>query len=89
LSDPRELGLLIGAGIDDWGGVSPLTADHVNPERPWPHIDDLAEHTAAHGFALRERLTAHPEYVSDAATWIDPALHAPVRALADATGLAA
>ncbi len=89
LSDPRELGLLIEAGIDDWGGVSPLTADHVNPERPWPHIDDLAAHTAARGFTLRERLTAHPEYVSDAATWIDPALHAPLRALADATGLAA
>jgi FO synthase len=89
LSDPRELGLLIEAGIDDWGGVSPLTADHVNPERPWPHIDDLAAHTAARGFALRERLTAHPEYVSDAATWIDAALHAPLRALADATGLAA
>lgn len=89
LSDPRELGLLIGAGIDDWGGVSPLTADHVNPERPWPHIDDLAAQTAAHGFALRERLTAHPEYVRDATTWIDPALHAPVRGLADATGLAA
>ncbi|WP_396644222.1 7,8-didemethyl-8-hydroxy-5-deazariboflavin synthase CofG [Microbacterium sp.] len=89
LSDPRELGLLIAAGIDDWGGVSPLTADHVNPERPWPHIDDLAAQTAAHGFTLRERLTAHPEYVSDAAAWIDPALHAPLRALADATGLAA
>ena len=89
LSDPRELGLLIEAGIDDWGGVSPLTADHVNPERPWPHIDDLAAQTSARGFALRERLTAHPEYVSGAATWIDPALHAPVRALADATGLAA
>ncbi|MCC4247624.1 7,8-didemethyl-8-hydroxy-5-deazariboflavin synthase CofG [Microbacterium testaceum] len=89
LSDPRELGLLIAAGIDDWGGVSPLTADHVNPERPWPHIDDLAAQTAAHGFTLRERLTAHPEYVRDAAAWIDPALHAPLRALADATGLAA
>ncbi|MFG6279015.1 7,8-didemethyl-8-hydroxy-5-deazariboflavin synthase CofG [Microbacterium sp. S16(2024)] len=89
LSDPRELGLLVDAGIDDWGGVSPLTADHVNPERPWPHIDDLAAQTAARGFALRERLTAHPEFVHDAARWIDPALHAPVRALADATGLAA
>ncbi len=89
LSDPRELGLLIAAGIDDWGGVSPLTADHVNPERPWPQIDDLAAHTAAHGFTLRERLTAHPEYVSAAARWIDPALHTPVRALADAEGLAA
>ena len=89
LSDPRELGLLIEAGIDDWGGVSPLTADHVNPERPWPQIDDLAAHTATHGFLLRERLTAHPEYVRDAARWIDPALHAPVRALAGADGLAA
>ncbi len=89
LSDPRELGLLVAAGIDDWGGVSPLTADHVNPERPWPHIDDLAASTATHGYTLRERLTAHPEFVRDAETWIDPALHAPVRALADADGLAA
>ncbi|MCM3503280.1 7,8-didemethyl-8-hydroxy-5-deazariboflavin synthase CofG [Microbacterium sp. P26] len=89
LSDPRELGLLIEAGIDDWGGVSPLTADHVNPERPWPQIDDLAAHTAARGYVLRERLTAHPEYVGDAARWVDPALHAPLRALADDAGLAA
>lgn len=89
LSDPGELGLLIAAGIDDWGGVSPLTADHVNPERPWPQIDDLAAQTAAHGYTLRERLTAHPEFVRDAARWIDPALHAPLRALADAEGLAA
>ena len=89
LSDPRELGLLVDAGIDDWGGVSPLTADHVNPERPWPHIDDLATQTATRGFLVRERLTAHPEYVRDAERWIDPALHAPLRALADATGLAA
>ncbi|PNW09275.1 7,8-didemethyl-8-hydroxy-5-deazariboflavin synthase subunit CofG [Microbacterium testaceum] len=89
LSDPRELGLLIEAGIDDWGGVSPLTADHVNPERPWPQIDDLAAQTATRGFVLRERLTAHHEYVVDATRWIDPGLHEPVRALADATGLAA
>lgn len=89
LSDPRELGLLIEAGIDDWGGVSPLTADHVNPERPWPQIDDLAAQTATRGFYLRERLTAHPEYVADAARWLDPALREPVLALADATGLAA
>ena len=47
-------------GIDDWGGVSPLTPDHVNPERPWPHIDELRRVTAAAGFTLRERLTAHP-----------------------------
>ncbi|GAB3603538.1 bifunctional FO biosynthesis protein CofGH [Microbacterium aureliae] len=89
LSDPRELGLLVAAGADDWGGVSPLTADHVNPERPWPHLDDLARRTAELGFELRERLTAHPEFVADPGTWLDPAMHEPVRALADeATGLA-
>lgn len=89
LSDPAELELLMRAGIDDWGGVSPLTADHINPERPWPHIDDLAARTAAAGFELRERLTAHPEYLRDADRWVDPALHGAVAALADpATHLA-
>ena len=52
--------LILAAGIDDWGGVSPLTPDHVNPERPWPQIDDLAAQTAAAGFELRERLTVYP-----------------------------
>lgn len=89
LSDPAEFDLLVRAGIDDWGGVSPLTADHVNPERPWPHLDDLARMTADLGFTLRERLTAHPEYVHAAEVWIDPALHAPVAALAAPDGLAA
>jgi len=89
LSDPDEFDLLVRAGIDDWGGVSPLTADHVNPERPWPHLDDLTARTAELGFELRERLTAHPEFVRDAETWIDPALHGAVAALADPeTGLA-
>lgn len=83
LSDPAEFALLVGAGIDDWGGVSPLTADHVNPERPWPHVDDLAAATASLGYELRERLTAHPEYLADPDTWLDPAMHAPVAALAD------
>ena len=90
LSDPAELALLVRAGADDWGGVSPLTADHVNPERPWPHLSELAERTAELGFELRERLTAQPEYVLAADTWIDPALHAPVTRLASPqTGLAA
>lgn len=90
LSDPAEFGLLVRAGADDWGGVSPLTADHVNPERPWPHLDDLARMTSELGFELRERLTAQPEFVLDAETWIDPALRPAVAALADpATGLAA
>jgi FO synthase len=87
LSDPAEFGLLVRAGIDDWGGVSPLTADHVNPERPWPHLDDLAAATAELGFTLRERLTVHPRYVRDA-EWIDPALRPAVLALADEAGLA-
>lgn len=89
LSDPGELALLLAAGVDDWGGVSPLTADHVNPERPWPHLDDLAAATAGAGFTLRERLTAHPEYVRDAERWIDPALQSAVRRLAADDGLAA
>ncbi|MGC5013328.1 bifunctional FO biosynthesis protein CofGH [Streptosporangium sp. DT93] len=84
-----EYGLMIGAGIDDWGGVSPLTPDHVNPERPWPQIDELAARTAEAGFALRERLTIYPEYVLAGEPWLDPRLNAHVAALADpATGLA-
>ena len=83
-----EYALMLRAGIDDWGGVSPLTPDHVNPERPWPQIDELAERTAASGFRLRERLTIYPEYVKKGEPWLDPRLLAHVRALADADGLA-
>ncbi|HNM85856.1 MAG TPA: 7,8-didemethyl-8-hydroxy-5-deazariboflavin synthase CofG, partial [Mycobacterium sp.] len=74
---------LIGAGVDDWGGVSPLTPDHVNPERPWPALDDLAEVTAAAGYELVQRLTAHPKYIDAGAAWIDPRVRAHVDALAD------
>ncbi|RKR90322.1 FO synthase subunit 1 /FO synthase subunit 2 [Micromonospora pisi] len=84
-----EFELLLRAGIDDWGGVSPVTPDHVNPERPWPQIDELAEHSAAAGFTLRERLTIYPEYVRRGDPWLDPRLDPHVRALAEpATGLA-
>ncbi|WP_078863594.1 bifunctional FO biosynthesis protein CofGH [Streptomyces sp. AcH 505] len=84
-----EYALLIGAGIDDWGGVSPLTPDHVNPERPWPHIDELAARTAESGFELRERLTIYPEFIQRGEPWLDPRLMPHVRALADEeTGLA-
>ena len=83
LSDPTEFELLLRAGADDWGGVSPLTADHVNPERPWPHLTELTSRTADLGFVLVERLTAHPEYLRDADRWVDPGLHAAVAALAD------
>jgi FO synthase len=79
--------LILAAGIDDWGGVSPLTPDHVNPERPWPQIDELAGHTAAGGFTLRERLTIYPPYLRE--PWLDPRLAGHVDALADPeTGLA-
>ncbi|MDA8371356.1 MAG: bifunctional FO biosynthesis protein CofGH [Nocardiopsaceae bacterium] len=84
-----EYALMVRAGIDDWGGVSPLTPDHVNPERPWPQIDDLAERTAAAGFELRERLTVYPDYVLQGEPWLDPRIAGHVRALADPrTGLA-
>jgi FO synthase len=79
--------LIVNAGIDDWGGVSPLTPDHVNPERPWPQIDELSRVTASAGFALRERLTVYPPYLRE--PWLDPRLERHVAALADpVTGLA-
>ncbi|MCZ1016414.1 bifunctional FO biosynthesis protein CofGH [Streptomyces noursei] len=84
-----EYGRLIRAGIDDWGGVSPLTPDHVNPERPWPQIDALAEKSTAEGFRLRERLAVYPEFVQRGEPWLDPRLQPHVTALADPeTGLA-
>jgi FO synthase len=79
--------LILAAGIDDWGGVSPLTPDHVNPERPWPQIDELARRTEAAGMALRERLTIYPPYIAE--PWLDPRLAGHVAALADpGSGLA-
>jgi FO synthase len=86
LSD--DFGVLLDAGIDDWGGVSPVTADHVNPERPWPDLDRLREVTEARGFTLAPRLTAYPEYLDDALTgpeaWVDPALRFAVLDRSDA-----
>jgi len=83
----NEHQLMLDAGIDDWGGVSPLTPDHVNPERPWPQLDVLAGLTAAAGFTLRERLTIYPSYLRE--PWLDPRVAGHVAALADpVTGLA-
>ncbi|MFE9578301.1 5-amino-6-(D-ribitylamino)uracil--L-tyrosine 4-hydroxyphenyl transferase CofH [Nocardia sp. NPDC006044] len=80
---------LIDAGIDDWGGVSPVTVDHVNPERPWPNLDTLREITEAAGYQLVERTSAHPKYVRAGSPWIDPRIGAHVAALSDpVTGLA-
>lgn len=85
----QECLTLLGAGVDDWGGISPLTPDHVNPERPWPALADLAEVTAEAGFELVQRLTAQPGYVLAGSAWIDPRVASHVAALADPeTGLA-
>jgi FO synthase len=86
LVDLAETALLLGAGVDDWGGVSPLTPDHVNPERPWPHLEDLARASSDEGFALTERLTAHAPYLQE--PWLDPRLQAHVDALRNDAGLA-
>jgi FO synthase len=69
---PHEIELFLSAGINDWGGISPLSKDYVNPEAPWPHIERLAERCARAGFDLRERLAIYPEYVDD--YWVDPKL---------------
>ena len=79
----QECLTLLGAGVDDWGGVSPLTPDHVNPERPWPALEDLAAVTAEAGFDLVQRLTAQPKYVKAGAAWIDPRVAGHLAALAD------
>ncbi|HWG73426.1 MAG TPA: 5-amino-6-(D-ribitylamino)uracil--L-tyrosine 4-hydroxyphenyl transferase CofH [Acidimicrobiales bacterium] len=85
LSD--DFGSLLDAGIDDWGGVSPLTPDHVNPERPWPAIERLAEVTEARGRTLAPRLTVYPEYALDPERWLDPAMRFAVLDHSDAEGL--
>ncbi|HKY91487.1 MAG TPA: 7,8-didemethyl-8-hydroxy-5-deazariboflavin synthase CofG, partial [Nevskiaceae bacterium] len=83
-----DLADLVHAGINDWGGVSPVTPDHVNPEAPWPHLQRLADETARAGGHLVERLTVYPRYVREHATWIAPELHGPVLRHSDAEGLA-
>ncbi len=87
LVDLAECTALLGAGVDDWGGVSPLTPDHVNPERPWPSLERLRAVTAAAGFTLRARLTVHPQYVLAGEPWIDPRISGHVAALAGPDGL--
>jgi FO synthase len=85
LSD--DLGALVDAGIDDWGGVSPVTVDHVNPERPWPALDRLRAATEAAGKALAPRLTVYPEYVRDPEQWLHPDVRFRVLVASDGEGL--
>ena len=79
-----DFGSLLAAGIDDWGGVSPVTVDHVNPERPWPALDRLRAVTERAGFVLAPRLTIYPEFALDPSRWLDPAMRFPVLDRADA-----
>jgi FO synthase len=81
-----DFGRLLDAGIDDWGGVSPVTIDHVNPEAPWPEIDGLAAETEAYGLTLAPRLAVYPEYVSGG--WVDPGVMTHVLHASDGEGLA-
>ncbi len=86
LSD--DFGDLLDAGVSDWGGVSPVTADHVNPERPWPDLDRLRDVTEAKGHTLAPRLTIHPAFACEPERWLDPALHFPVADRSDSDGYA-
>ncbi|MDX1510388.1 MAG: bifunctional FO biosynthesis protein CofGH [Nitriliruptorales bacterium] len=86
---PAHYPAILRAGIDDWGGVSPVTPDHVNPEMPWPAIEELTAHSSAEGFELVERLCVYPEYVTQPDPWLAGRMRVPVAALADAaSGLA-
>jgi len=87
LSEPDRLGDLLAAGIDDWGGVSPVTADHVNPERPWPALDVLRQATEAAGFELAPRLTVYPRFTLDPDRWLDEGTRFAVLDRSDAEGL--
>ena len=86
LSD--DFGRLLDAGIDDWGGVSPVTADFVNPERPWPSLERLRQVTEQAGHALAPRLTIYPEFAADPQRWLDPEMRFPVLDRSDAESMA-
>ncbi|MEW9837922.1 5-amino-6-(D-ribitylamino)uracil--L-tyrosine 4-hydroxyphenyl transferase CofH [Mesorhizobium marinum] len=83
---PGALQQLVGAGINDWGGVSPVTPDHVNPEAPWPHLEELARATAGAGKLLTERLAIYPSHARHALKWVDQKMRTPLYNLIDADG---
>ena len=84
---PGALARLVEAGLDDWGGVSPVTPDHVNPEAPWPHLVELERATESAGKSLAPRLPLHPRFVADPERWVDPGLRSAVLAASDGQGL--
>jgi FO synthase len=79
---------LLDAGINDWGGVSPLTPDFINPEAPWPHLQELEERTRAKGYRLKQRLPVYPEFVPAAMSGSSPLLRERLAAIADDQGYA-
>ena len=81
---PHEIELFLNAGINDWGGISPLSRDYVNPEAPWPHLEQLAQRCARAGFHLIQRLAIYPEYIND--EWVDPAIRPAIDRLNDRVG---
>ncbi|MFU8840460.1 MAG: bifunctional FO biosynthesis protein CofGH [Nitriliruptoraceae bacterium] len=85
---PGRYAALLRAGIDDWGGVSPVTPDHVNPEAPWPQLEELARRSAEEGFVLTQRLPIYPEHARLPDPWLAGRMRAPVAALLDDQGLA-
>ncbi|MFO7779765.1 MAG: bifunctional FO biosynthesis protein CofGH [Nitriliruptoraceae bacterium] len=85
---PGVFPLLLRAGIDDWGGVSPLTPDHVNPEAPWPHLDELERRSADEGFVLTQRLPVYPDQATVPDPWLAGRMRAPVAEVMDERGLA-
>ncbi len=87
LHRPQDLGQLLAAGVNDWGGVSPVTPDHVNPEAPWPHLDALERATAESGRVLRQRLAIGPAFARAPDRWLEPRLATVVRRSTDARGL--
>lgn len=84
----QDFGRLIDAGINDWGGVSPVTPDHVNPERPWPQVERLAEVTARHGRTLVARLPIYPDWLANPERWLAPEIRSLAIAASDAEGFA-
>ncbi len=84
---PGVLEKIVAAGINDWGGVSPVTPDFVNPEAPWPHLDELGRETTRAGKMLVERLTIYPQYARESASWVDDALRPRLLTLIDADGM--
>ena len=82
-----NLDSLLLSGINDWGGISPVTSDHVNPEAPWPQLQSLSSTTAKNGYHLQKRLSIYPNYIYNMKRWVDSALHTSIIRQVDSTGL--